>query len=361
MSRDRTRPDDTLSDSERARRELEKRLRAALTEGVEPIADEPEEEATRPQSDAPIRPKRVPGHPLPPLPLIDPVADDPAPVEAEPEPEILAEVTPPPVSADPEPEPEPVAATAATPTDPDDLWDHLAQIPVDPARLERNLVITAGRHDPAHAAFDVLRTRMVQAMAENGWRRVGITSPTAGCGKSFTAINLAISLSRLEGFRTVLLDLDLRHPGLARTLGLKDMPATADFLRGQIGADAYLSTFAPNMLNISDRLALGINGRSDEYAAELFANPKTERILQSMQEDLNADLVLFDLPPALAMDDVLALRPHMDCVLIVVGGGETRARDVREVQNRLGDDLPVLGVVMNKAELDQGSGYSYGY
>jgi len=361
MSRDRTRPDDTLSDSERARRELEKRLRAALTEGVEPIADEPEEEATPPQSDAPIRPKRVPGHPPPPLPLIDPVADDPAPVEAEPEPEILAEVTPPPVSADPEPEPEPVAATAATPTDPDDLWDHLAQIPVDPARLERNLVITAGRHDPAHAAFDVLRTRMVQAMAENGWRRVGITSPTAGCGKSFTAINLAISLSRLEGFRTVLLDLDLRHPGLARTLGLKDMPATADFLRGQIGADAYLSTFAPNMLNISDRLALGINGRSDEYAAELFANPKTERILQSMQEDLNADLVLFDLPPALAMDDVLALRPHMDCVLIVVGGGETRARDVREVQNRLGDDLPVLGVVMNKAELDQGSGYSYGY
>ena len=361
MSRDRTRPDDTLSDSERARRELEKRLRAALTEGVEPIADEPEEEATPPQSDAHIRPKRVPGHPPPPLPLIDPVADDPAPVEAEPEPEILAEVTPPPVSADPEPEPEPVAATAATPTDPDDLWDHLAQIPVDPARLERNLVITAGRHDPAHAAFDVLRTRMVQAMAENGWRRVGITSPTAGCGKSFTAINLAISLSRLEGFRTVLLDLDLRHPGLARTLGLKDMPATADFLRGQIGADAYLSTFAPNMLNISDRLALGINGRSDEYAAELFANPKTERILQSMQEDLNADLVLFDLPPALAMDDVLALRPHMDCVLIVVGGGETRARDVREVQNRLGDDLPVLGVVMNKAELDQGSGYSYGY
>ena len=361
MSRDRTRPDDTLSDSERARRELEKRLRAALTEGVEPIADEPEEEATPPQTVAPIRPKRVPGHPPPPLPLIDPVADDPAPVEAEPEPEILAEITPPPVSADPEPEPEPVAATAATPTDPDDLWDHLAQIPVDPARLERNLVITAGRHDPAHAAFDVLRTRMVQAMAENGWRRVGITSPTAGCGKSFTAINLAISLSRLEGFRTVLLDLDLRHPGLARTLGLKDMPATADFLRGQIEAGAYLSTFAPNMLNISDRLALGINGRSDEYAAELFANPKTERILQSMQEDLNADLVLFDLPPALAMDDVLALRPHMDCVLIVVGGGETRARDVREVQNRLGDDLPVLGVVMNKAELDQGSGYSYGY
>ena len=357
MSRDRPGPDETLSDSERARRVLEQRLRAALTEGTEPIADEAEQEVdTPPQSTVPVRPTRAPGNPPPPLPLIDPVAEDPA---ARPEPEILAEIAPAPVSA--EPVPAAVSTAAATPADAADLWDHLAQIPVDPARLERNLVITAGRHDPAHAAFDVLRTRMVQAMAEHGWRRVGITSPTAGCGKSFTAINLAISLSRLEGFRTVLLDLDLRHPGLARTLGLKDMPATADFLRGRIGADDYLSTFAPNMLNIGDRLALGVNGRSDEYAAELFANPKTERILSAMQQDLDVDLMLFDLPPALAMDDVLALRPHLDCVLIVVGGGETRARDVREVQNRLGDDLPVLGVVMNKAELDQGSGYSYGY
>lgn len=359
MSTDRKRPDDALSDSERARRELEKRLRAALTEGVEPIADEEDENgADAAQSDVPEGSLGMPGHPPPPLPLVDPIADNSAPVvqEAESEPEILAEITPPPATAEPEPEP-----VTATPADRGDLWDHLAQIPVDPARLERNLVITAGRHDPAHAAFDVLRTRMVQAMAENGWRRVGITSPTAGCGKSFTAINLAISLSRLEGFRTVLLDLDLRHPGLARTLGLKDMPATADFLRGQIGAGDYLSTFAPNMLNIGDRLALGVNGSSDDFAAELFSNPKTERILNAMQEDLSADLVLFDLPPALAMDDVLALRPHLDCVLIVVGGGETRARDLREVQKRLGDDLPVLGVVMNKAELDQGSGYSYGY
>ena len=365
MSRDSTGPqDDALNDSERARRVLEKRLRAALTEGAEPIADEAGPEMP-PHTGDPVRPSRGPDHPPPPLPLIDPIANDPAPapaaVAADPEPEILAEVTAAPVSADPVSEPEPVAATAAPANARRDLWGRLARIPVDPARLERNLVITASRHDPAHAAFDVLRTRMVQAMAEKGWRRVGITSPTAGCGKSFTAINLAISLSRLDDFRTVLMDLDLRHPGLARTLGLKDMPATADFLRGEIGAEDYLSTFAPNMLNISDRLALGVNGRADDYAAELFANPKTERILQTMQDDLNADLVLFDLPPALAMDDVLALRPHLDCVLIVIGGGETRARDLREVQNRLGEDLPVLGVVMNKAELDQGSGYSYGY
>ena len=349
MSRNRTRPgDDALSDSERARRELEKRLRAALIEGEEPIPDEEQED------DAP-------------LPLTDRVEDAP---------EVLAEIAPvvveeapaaTPVEAPAEPAPapqapaEPAMQGRVERTPQPNLWNRLPRIPVDPARMERNLVITANRHDPAHAAFDVLRTRMIQAMRDKGWHRVGITSPTAGCGKSFTAINLAVSLSRLNDFRTVLLDFDLHRPGLSRILGLKDMPATADFLRGEIGAEDYLSTFAPNMLNIGDRLALGVNGRVEPFASELFANPRSAEVIARMQTDLQADLVLFDLPPALAMDDVLALRPHLDCVLIVVGGGETRARDMREVQSRLGEDMPILGVVMNKAEVDGSAGYSYGY
>ena len=252
--------------------------------------------------------------------------------------------------AAPEPPQEPASAG----------WDRLARIPVEPKRLDRNLVITASRHDPAHAAFDVLRTRIVQAMKEHGWTRIGITSPGEGNGKSFTALNLAISLSRLPGMKTALLDMDLRHPSLARLLGLRDMPATADFLRGEISAGDYLSVFAPNMLNIGDRLALGINGRADPYAAELFQGPGTAERLAAMQTDYAIDLVLYDLPPALAMDDVLAFRPHMDCVLLVVGGGETRARDVREVQRRLGEELPILGVVLNKADPDDAPGYGYG-
>jgi len=301
-------PQDGLSESDRRRRALERRLRDALT------ADQP----------------------------LDQTEDD---------------------SPDPSDSDRPDDATPARRPPPavdSGLWDRLPRIPVEPARLDRNLVITASRHDPAHGAFDVLRTRIVQAMRDHGWTRIGITSPNAGNGKSFTAINLAISLSRLTDLRTVLIDLDLRRPGLARILGLRDMPATADFLRGEIDALTYLSTFAPNMLNIGPQLALGINGRTDAYAAELLQNPKTAEILGQMQQDLAADLILYDMPPALAMDDVLAFRPHLDCVLLVVGGGETRARDVREVQRRLGDELPILGVVMNKAEVDDDPGYGYG-
>ncbi len=128
-----------------------------------------------------------------------------------------AEAGPAPQSAtDPTPAPQETAVVLRLVSD---RWAALRRIPVDAALLERNLVITASRTDPAHASFDVMRTRLVQAMAEKGWRRVAITSPTKGCGKSFTAVNLAITLSRYENSRTILMDMDLRHPALARYLG----------------------------------------------------------------------------------------------------------------------------------------------
>ena len=100
-----TGPDDGLSDSDRRRRALERRLREALTADQSPVPDNNDDAET-------------PAH------------------------------TPP-------------ASVRG-----DDIWDRLPRIPVEPARLDRNLVITASRHDPAHGAFDVLRTRIVQAMRE---------------------------------------------------------------------------------------------------------------------------------------------------------------------------------------------------
>ncbi len=342
--------DDSLRGSDRERRTLEQRLRDALTQDAE-IFESPDSET--------------------PLELTDPV--DEAPIHEQPSvaargnAERMERVA----RSEPETQPTEPADDDVSPTSDLDggdtsrpaasIWNRLPRIPVEPGRLERNLVITANRRDPAHGAFDVLRTKIVQATQERGWSRVGITSATAGSGKSFTAINLAISLSRLRNFNTILMDLDLRRPGLTRVLGLRDMPATADFLRGEIDATEYLSVFAPNLLNIGDRLALGINGREEPYASELLHNPASARRIAEMKAAFDADLIMFDMPPALAMDDVLAFRPHLDCVLMVVGGGETRAKDIREAQRRLGDDLPILGVVMNKAEIDDSAPYSYGY
>lgn len=240
-----------------------------------------------------------------------------------------------------------------------DVWNNLLTIPVDPTVLERNLVITASRADPAHAAFDVLRTRLVQALSDNGWNRVGITSPTRDCGKTFTAVNLAITLSRYDNCRTVLMDMDMRNPSVGKVLGTTIKASVGDYLRGAVPSEAYLRRMGQNNLNIGANLAIGLNDRIEPYAAELFQQPRTAEVLARMQGELTPDVVLFDLPPAMAQDDVIAFRPQFDCILMVVGGGITTASEVREVVRRLGDSKPIVGVVLNKAEGAGVDSYSY--
>jgi Mrp family chromosome partitioning ATPase len=240
-----------------------------------------------------------------------------------------------------------------------DMWNSLLTIPVDPALLERNLVITAARTDPAHAAFDVLRTRLVQALSDNGWNRVGITSPTRDCGKTFTAVNLAVALSRYENCRTVLIDMDLHNPSVAKVLGTTISESLGDYLRGDITTEAYLRKMGQNGLNIGENLAVGLNTRVEPYAAELFQRASTAEVLARMDHELRPDVVLFDLPPAMAQDDVIALRPQFDCVLMVVGGGITTAQQVREVIRRIGEDKPIVGVVLNMAEGEGIGTYNY--
>ncbi len=245
--------------------------------------------------------------------------------------------------------------------EPADLWNKLAVMPVNVPHLEENLVITASRNEPAHGAFDVLRTRLVHTMLEHGWKRVAITSPSRNCGKTFTAVNLAISLSRYEANRTILLDMDMRNPSVAGVIGDPSPGCMGDFLRGIVPAEDFLVKFDRNNLNIGSSLAIGTNGVIEPYAAELAQDPATGLNLDRMMEEMSPDIVLFDMPPALAFDDVIAFRKQFDGVLMVVGGGSTSPEEVREVMRRLGEDTPLLGVVLNQAEGEDGSDYSYGY
>jgi Mrp family chromosome partitioning ATPase len=188
---------------------------------------------------------------------------------------------------------------------------------------------------------------------------VGITSPTKGCGKSFVSVNLAVSLSRYKHCRTVLLDMDLRLPTIARKLGVRYSGAISEFLRGSTPPEAFLQRVSPGQLHIGQWLAVGLNSQSEAFASELFFDEATGTALARMEQSLDPRIVLLDLPPVLAQDDVLALTPHLDCVLLVAGGGSTTARELLETSRRLGDTVPILAVVLNKAEGEDIMDYSY--
>lgn len=285
-----------------------------------------------------------------------------APVQktAEPEPqpayvtkqEDVVTPSPAPIVADP-----PAPKRAAPPSL--GAWQDLNRVDLNTAHLEKQRIISALRKDPSHVAFDILRTRLLAALHDNGWNRVAITSPTKDCGKTFVATNLAISLSRQSQCKTVLMDMDLRGPSLAKVLGVENPGNMADFLTGDVGVSGHFCVAAPNDMHIGDNLAFGLNKRPESYAAELLLGPQTRDSLKAVEEELHPDVMLFDLPPALAQDDVIAFRPQFDGVLLVVGGGITKPAEIHEVKRRLGEDTPLLGVIMNKAEGLNISEYTY--
>ena len=188
---------------------------------------------------------------------------------------------------------------------------------------------------------------------------MAVTSPTKDCGKTFTAANLAISLSRQENCRTLLLDCDLRRPTLHKVMGVRNPGSMGDMLRGIIRPEDHLMRMGENDIHAGRNIAFGFNGAVEPYAAELLQDPRTEDTLDALQERLKPDVMLFDLPPALYYDDVIAFRARFDGVLLVIGGGLTTDKEVREVERRMGTTTPLLGTVLNKAEGTTLRKYSY--
>lgn len=238
----------------------------------------------------------------------------------------------------------------------DDAWAALKTVSLDERHLENNRIITSNKKDPAYISFDVLRTRILRVFQKSGWRRIGITSPTKGCGKTFVAANLALSMSRAQNNRTILIDMDLRLPALSKVLGVRQTDPARGFLSGKTAARDFLCSVGPN-------LAVGVNNERLRDAAEVIMDERTGKVLKAMEAEFDPEVVIYDLPPMLSCDDVIGFLPNLDCILLVAAGDRTRPDSVMECERLLADQTNLLGVLLNKADVSGSSkyGYEYGY
>lgn len=227
-----------------------------------------------------------------------------------------------------------------------DLWPLLHQ--QEPGKDQHILPGSQAEEDfretDVSRAFDLLRTRLRQTVKQHGWTNIGVVSPTGGCGNTFTAANLAASLARIPSSRIVLMDMNMRAPGLAAAL---DMDASAaadlcDFLAGDVAISDYL-------LRASDSLAVGLNAQVQPDAAEILQDPATLDSIAHMQSALKPDMVIYDLPPLLCHDDASAFLPQLDGVLLVSDGTQTMAKHLKECERILEGQTALLGVILNRA------------
>lgn len=224
---------------------------------------------------------------------------------------------------------------------------------LDASHLESARIVAHGSSSLSGRYYDMLRTQVLQEMDKKSWQYLAVTSPTAGCGKSVTACNLAVSIARLPERQVLLVDLDLRKPMVAKYLGLGPHGGVLNVLEGRTAlASAVLqASIGPSSFLVLPGSVAASN------SSEWMASQTMGTLLQTIKRDYRSRIVIFDLPPMLMGDDVISILPRMDAALLVAGVGSTSVSDIKECQKHL-QRTPVVRVVVNKTTE---SPDSYGY
>ena len=234
------------------------------------------------------------------------------------------------------------------------IFKSLSSASVESQSMERNKILPAIEDRGAVTAYKMLRTRVLQRLRSNNWQSLIVTGAGAGEGKTLTACNLAVSVSNDVNQAVVLVDLDLQRPSLASCFGLDVRASIGDYLIGK--AELEEIVYAPAGM---ERLAIMPNRDPVPNSSELLASPRMRTLLKWLREQGPETITIFDMPPVLACDDVLAFSPYADAILMVVSEGMTERTALARAMEMLGD-RNLLGVVLNQSrEKRAASSYYY--
>ena len=188
--------------------------------------------------------------------------------------------------------------------------------------------------------FRTLRSRLYQIREKMQLKRLLVTSALPKEGKSFVAANLAQVLVRQHGRRALLIDADLRNPGMHRHLGAAQSPGLAEYLLGE--CDEFAALQRGPMENLFFLPA----GRAVPSAPEMLANGRLKLFLQRVEPLF--DWIILDSSPVIPVSDATLVAGSCDGVLMVVRSNVTPSDLARRAREEFPDKL-LLGVVLNGA------------
>jgi capsular exopolysaccharide synthesis family protein len=237
-----------------------------------------------------------------------------------------------------------------------DISQFLQSTETDREVMEQSRLVSEVEDRSAIAAYKVLRTRVLQRMRSNNWHSLIVTSAGAGEGKSLTASNLALSLSRDVNQSVLLVDLDLQRSRLAQYFGFLGgaKKGISEYLTG--AAEIADIVYSPSGI---PRISVIPNFEVIEDSSDLLSSPRMRELLQWIKRQSERHIVIFDMPPVLVGDDVLAFSTQVDAILLVVTQGKTDRVALEKTAGLLAE-ANLLGVVLNKcSETSKDNVYGY--
>ena len=181
-----------------------------------------------------------------------------------------------------------------------------------------------------------------------------VTSALSGEGKSFTSINLAMSIASELDHTVMLVDADVARPSVLNVLGLPPGPGLLEILEGK--ADVASTLLRTNV----DKLTLLPSGQPHPKATELLASDAMENLLNDLATRYPDRIVIFDSPPLLLTTESRVLATNMGQIVVVVHAGRTLQAEVQQALSTI-ETCPVKLMLLNKARTSGAEGYGYGY
>ena len=239
-----------------------------------------------------------------------------------------------------------------------------ASPPAQTFELDLPMLCSAGYIDPSSPEsklgnqFRKIKRPVIQAFqgklatpVENA-NRIMITSSVPGEGKSFVALNLALSIAMERDTTVLLIDADTTRYSLSRLLGVESRRGLLDLLVDNrvLVSDALLRT------NVK-RLTLLPVGARQRHATELLASEVMERLIDELASRYRDRILIFDTPPLLAAPEAAVLATDMGLIIVVVEADNTTHKVLTNALSTI-RSCPMVTTLLNKTSREE-AGYYY--
>jgi exopolysaccharide/PEP-CTERM locus tyrosine autokinase len=205
--------------------------------------------------------------------------------------------------------------------------------------IKRPLIHTAFEGEPRDPARQVIM----------------MASALPGDGKTFTCINLAMSMAQEKDYAVLLVDGDVAKPHVSRVFGVENEPGLLDVL-----ADPAVDLASVILATDVPKLSILPAGRASLNATELLASARMRQIVQDLPSLNRKGLVMVDSPPILLTSEARVLATLAGQVVLVVKANQTPQQALKDAIEVIGPSAN-LKLVLNQADLSGTMGYYYGY
>lgn len=217
---------------------------------------------------------------------------------------------------------------------------------------KRKLIVHENAKSPVAEAFRTLRTNMQFAKGDRELKTIMFTSAGPGEGKSTIAANVAVALAQ-AGKKVIMLDCDLRKPVQHKNFGKQNKGITNILVEGLDAAELIQETHIENLYLLP-------SGPTPPNPSELLSTCKMVEIIEGLKNQ--ADYVIVDAPPVIAVTDACVLASKVDGINLVVCAGLIRpemAQKAKELLLKANGHL--LGVTINRIDIEAEHMYYYYY